>query len=156
MEGDLFSKEARELSPSLFRISMSMLHHEQDAQDALQQTLLKAWVKRDKVWEGSFRPWLISILVNECRDMLRRKKRVIVTNTLEESPVPAHDMSLRDVLDRLPEKFRTPFLLKHMEGFSEKEIATMLRLPASTVRGRLYRARQHLQIELSEKEAEEV
>ena len=156
MDGNRFSQEVRELSPTLYRISMSMLRHEQDAQDALQQALEKAWAKRDKVRESAFKPWLTTILVNECRDMLRRKKRLFVTDAVTDSPVPAHDMSLRDALDRLSEKYRTPFLLRHMENFSEKEIAAMLRLPGSTIRGRLYRAKQQLQVELTEKEAERV
>jgi RNA polymerase sigma factor, sigma-70 family len=156
MDGDVFVREVKLLSPTLFRISMSILRHEQDAQDALQQALEKAWTKRECVHEGTFKPWLTSILVNECRDMLRRKKRILVTDTFAEKPVPAHDMSLRDALDRLAEKYRTPFLLKYMENFSEKEIAAMLRLPGSTIRGRLYRAKQQLQVELNEKEAERV
>ncbi len=152
MDGNQFADEARALSPTLFRISMSMLSHEQDAQDALQQALEKAWAKRDKVREGSFRPWLTTILVNECRNILRHKKRVMVTDTFKEQATPAYDMDLRDMLDRLPEKYRTPFLLKYMEHFSEKEIAAMLHLPGSTIRGRLYRARQQLQLELKEEE----
>lgn len=154
MDGNAFAEATATLMPTLFRISMSILHHEADAQDALQQALERAWMRRGTVRPLSFRPWLTKILINECRNIQRHRKRVLVTDAFAEPVVEAYDMSLRDALDGLPEKLRTPFLLKYMENFSEKEVAAMLCVPQSTVRGRLYRARQALESQWNEKEAE--
>jgi RNA polymerase sigma-70 factor (ECF subfamily) len=60
------------------------------------------------------------------------------------------DPSVREALDRLPVKQRLPVVLHYMEGYSLKEVADMLHLPESTLRGRLYQARQALKLALDD------
>ena len=59
---------------------------------------------------------------------------------------------MRDAMDALPEKLRTPLLLKYMEGFSEQEIAGALGIPVTTVKSRLHRARKALRRMLEDAE----
>ena len=55
----------------------------------------------------------------------------------------------------MPEKQRLPIVLHYMEGYSLKEVASMLRLPESTLRGRLYQARQALKLSLDDEKEDQ-
>ena len=91
------------------------------------------------------------ILVNECYTLLRQRRRVV---PMDELPVRALDAPalspLQSAIQALPEQLRTPLLLKYMEGMTEKEVAEALRLPVSSVKSRLFRARKLLKQELNE------
>ena len=65
---------------------------------------------------------------------------------------PDEDSSLRPALDSLPEKLRTPLLLKYMEGWSEREISAALRITLYAVKSRLRRGREALARQLKEEE----
>ena len=149
-----FVFEVTEMKDMLYRLSVSYLHSDADAQDAVQQALEKAWRHRARVAEEAFRPWLTRIVINECKTQLRRAGRVMPSDQLEryagETPPP--DIALSDALSRLPDKLRTPILLHYMEGFSIQEVARALHVPMTTVRSRLYRGRDALRVELSDGE----
>ena len=136
---------------AFYRMALSITGTRQDAEDAVQQTLLKAWQHRLKARTGLERAWIMRILVNECYTLLRQRKRAI---PMEELPVHAADMPtdspLREAIRALPETLRTPILLKYMEGMTEKEVAEALHLPVSSVKNRLFRARKLLKQELNE------
>lgn len=136
---------------SLFRVACSIVGSRQDAEDAVQQALLNAWRHRAKARPGSERAWLMRILVNECRSILRRRGRSISLEDIPyvASPVTA-DVDLQTAIRALPESLRTPLLLKYMEGMSEKEVAAAMHLPVSSVKSRLFRARNTLKKQLSE------
>ncbi|MBQ8555435.1 MAG: RNA polymerase sigma factor [Clostridia bacterium] len=128
----------------LYRISLSILHAHQDAQDAVQQALLKAWTARAKARPGCERAWLTRIVINECRSIQRQRLRVFPVETLPERPCHLPDSTLRDATDALPELLRLPLLLKYMEGMSEKEAAQALGVTVTVLKGRLFRARKAL------------
>ena len=101
--------------------------------------------------ETRFECWIIRILVNECRSLRRRRHQTCSFDEAigEDCPVPqAQELGLRDALQCLPERLRLPLLLHHMEGYSLEEVARMLHLPYSTVRGRVFEARRRLRCEL--------
>lgn len=145
----LFSEQAEAMLPSLHRICMSILHQRADAQDAVQGALLKAWEKRGSVTPERFRPWLTRIAINECRNIQRRRMRVVPTDRFDEREQP-RELGLAEAIGGLPEKLRTPLLLKYMEGYAEREIAASLGVPVTTVKSRLYRARRALADALGE------
>ena len=134
--------------PSLFRLAYSLTKNRHDAEDAVQQALLKAWTCRSRARAGAERAWIIRILVNECYDLLRRRRRTVPMAEFPEAVAPpsglSMDTGLRDAIDALPDGLRLPFLMKYMEGMTEKEVASALRLPLSAVKHRLYRARRAL------------
>ena len=145
-----FTQEAMALLPALTRIALGILRNGADAQDAVQQSLLKAWEKRDQAREDSFRGWLTRIVINQCRDMLRGKKKWVPMETLPDRPVEERDYDppdpvLAGALAGLKESLRVPLLLRYMEGYSNQEIAGILNLPATLVKNRLFRARRALQ-----------
>ncbi len=135
----------------MYHVACGLLHSDADRQDAMQQALLKAWEKRHSLRnEGFFKTWLIRILINECKNILRMQGRVRPVETLPDETVPAYDMALRDLIDRLPEKQRLCVILHYMEGMPVQEVARALGVPEATVRGRLMQARKQLKLELTE------
>ena len=150
-----FTQEAEALLPTLHRIAQGILRNEADAQDAVQQALLKAWEKRDTVRPDSFRPWLSRIVVNGCRDIQRRRLRVTPVDAVPDKPFferayDPPDPALTQAIFSLKETLRIPLLLRYMEEYSIPEVARILGLPASMVKNRLFRARRVLQKNISQ------
>lgn len=145
-----FENQALALTDTLYRISCTMLPRLHDRADAVQSCLLKAWQKlptlRD---EANFRPWLIRILINECRMIYRKDKRLLYTDAPEKTQnLPDH--TLRDAILALPEVLRLPVVLHYVEGASVRETAIALSIPEGTVKTRLRRARSLLKETLAE------
>ncbi len=148
-----FERAVQELASVMYRVACGLLRNDADRKDAMQSALLKAWEKRRSLRdEALFTTWLMRILINECKILLR-KQRAIPMERLPEPAVPAYDMEVRDLVDRLPEKQRLCVILHYMEGWQVKQVAAALNVPAATVRGRLMQARKALKLELMEEEA---
>ena len=115
--------------PGLYRLAMSILHHRDDAQDAVQQSVLEAWKKVDHIRGGKEKAYLARIVINECHNIQRRRQRVTPVFAFPEQSkenLTAEVCVLKESLNAIPEKLRTPFLLVYMEGYSEKEAAEAL------------------------------
>jgi RNA polymerase sigma-70 factor (ECF subfamily) len=134
-------------------------HH--DAEDVVQESLVKAFRAADTFHGTDVRPWLFAIVRNSAINFLKRDKckDVAVGEAIMEpiDPSPNPEMSLleqrrrdrvRSAIGRLPFEFREALLLREMEGLAYKEIASVLKVPMGTVMSRLSRARQLLVEEL--------
>ena len=143
--------------PRVFRRIQSMLRQKEDAQDALQECFLKAWLHLDR-FEGKaeFSTWLMRIAINEAL-MLIRKRRPM--ETCSDSEIEISDSRLcpqRHYLGseasafvwhevaRLPQELRMVFTMRYMQELSTTEVACMLDLTATAVKSRLHRVRRHL------------
>lgn len=129
----------------LFRVAYTLLHNPEDCADALQDALEKAWRKKDSVRSpDAFRSWMVRIVVNCSRDILRRRK--VAFDPLDENlPAPeVQDYQLSDTLARLDKGLRLPLVLHYMENLSIAEISTVMHLPQGTIKNRLHRGRQKL------------
>lgn len=148
MDAVTFQQEAMRHERLLYRISYAMLRNNEDCADAIQEALLRAWQHRDSLRRlSAFRPWLCRILVNACNDMLRKRPQVPFAPLTEDiaEARPDHDpLLLRDALDHLSPEQRTCVVLHYLEGWSVREIADALSLPAGTVKTRLMYGRDHL------------
>lgn len=137
---------------ALWRVARAILPREEDCRDALQETALRAWAARDSLRdEALFSTWATRILINVCRSQLRRQRRIVLT---DEVPEPAAQTvpPVWQAVSALPESLRLPVVLHYVDGYSIEETAAILRVPRSTVRGRLARARRALRLELDEEE----
>jgi RNA polymerase sigma-70 factor (ECF subfamily) len=76
------------------------------------------------------------------------QRRTVSLEAAPEPSSPPPDLTLALALQALPDKLRLPLVLRYAEGMDEAEIAKILRLPNSTVRGRISRAKQQLRKEL--------
>ena len=150
MDDATFIQLCTESTATLYRVAISILRKQQDAEDAVQQALMKGWTSRRKIWKGSEQAWMMRVVVNECRNIQRHRMRTSPVDSLPEMASDLPDMALRVAVDALPETLRLPLLLKYMESMSEKEIALALRLSVPAVKSRLHRARQALRNELNE------
>ena len=147
MEEERFVSEVRAMERTLYRVARGYLRTWDECADAVQEALCKAWDKRKRVDESYFRPWLTRIVINECHNIGRRKKRLIPVAEPEREPAPEPALpELADALEALPEKLRLPLSLHYLEGFSVEEIARILRIPAGTVKSRLHQARNQLRV----------
>lgn len=149
MDKDFFVREIESRGDMMYRVAFTLLRNENDCKDALQEAALKAWEKRESLREEKyFATWMTRILINECYTIQRKRRRIV---SLEEAPqptAPPPDPTLALALQALPEKLRLPLVLQHAEGMDYAEIAEVLHLPQSTVRGRIHRAKQQLRKEL--------
>ena len=142
---------------SLLRMCAVYLKDADLAQDAVQETFLKAYRHlHDFRGDCSEKTWLAAIAMNVSRDMLRtawfRHQSRVNLDTLPEQPIPfsfPDDTVLTEVM-RLPSKYREVVLLRYYEGMKLKEVASALRLSAGKVRSRLNRANAILRDRLKE------
>lgn len=172
--GERFRAIAAPQLPRLYGIARRLVGD--DAEDAVQDCLLKAFRRFDSLKDPAAAPaWLITILVNCCRDRgrarvrrpdeveLEEAERFSLFRTIaDEDPFPYSDSlhldflqqfgreDLHAVLLGLPEMYRAPLVLVHMDGFSTREVADVLGAPRGTVLARLHRGRKLLEKRLWE------
>lgn len=149
MDKDTFVARIEAKADSLYRVAWAILENNADVADALQETALRAWQHRGKLrHEQYFGTWVTRICINVCRRMKRKRRPIISLEEAPEAACPPPDMTLSLALRALPEALRLPLMLQYAEGMSYLEIAKVLALPESTVRGRIARAKQQLRKEL--------
>ena len=149
-----FMDEVEAMERALYRVSRSLLKSPEDCADAVQEALTRAWQKHNTLRNPSrFRPWLMKILVNTCRDMLRQRQKIrfvpLEEDILPTEP-PAEPLLLKECIDQLRPEWRITVLLYYLEGFSVAEIADTLGVPQGTVKTRLMKARARLSVLLRE------
>ena len=131
----------------MFRVARGILYHDEDAEDAVGESILKAYEKRNQLKNpDKFRPWIMKIVVHESYRIARKRGR---TDYLEDSPgteIPTEDShyELWDLVNTLDEEFRVVTILFYYEDLSIKEIGMILDIPVGTVKSRLTRARAKL------------
>lgn len=137
----------------LYRTAVVILGNPHDAQDVLQETLIKYMEKSpDFQDENHEKAWLLKVTANLCRDFLRFHKRHTYVSIDELEPVcskPQQQEILKEVLS-LPPKFKTVLLLHYIEGYQLKEIAGILSISENAVKKRLQRGKEALKQKLSE------
>ncbi len=185
LEADLIARAVRKDEPAiraivkqhnrrLFRIARSVLHDDGDAEDALQEAYVKAFLALATFrGEASLATWLSRIVLNEALQRLRGKRREVLTEVVPEPttqaqiipfPVsatqpldPERTMAQRELfqmleraVDQLPDEFRLVLVARTIEGMSIEETAELLGLKPETVKTRLFRARALLRTALAE------
>lgn len=147
----------------LWRVCWHYTHHQEDAVDCLQETMLKAWRAIGSYrGECALTSWLYRIAATVCLDYLRKQKRLPPTESTDEmaesgfdptDAAPAPDEAalkaesneqLMAAIDTLPAEMRTVLILYALEGHGYEEIADITRTSVGTVKSRLNRARKKL------------
>lgn len=151
MDKKTFTENVLACEETLYRISMSMLKNEKDCEDAVQDTVLAAYSRLSTLkHEEYFKTWLVRILINNCKKQLKQRKRSIATEEMPEqvSDTTSENTEIRLALEKLNPKIRIVMVMRYIEGFSVKEIKTILKIPEGTVKSRLSKGRELLRIEL--------
>ena len=147
MDANTFQGEALRLEGLMYTVSRSLLRSEADCADAVQEALFRAWQKRRTLRRmEDFRPWLMRILVNCCRDTLRRGQRHPLLPLPEELPQAERfdPLPVRAAVDALPPEERLAVTLHLLEGYTVIETARMSGLTVGAVKSRLKTARRRL------------
>ena len=163
----VFEAEVLPHLDTLYRVGRRLTGETTDAEDLVQETLLRAW----RGWGGftpgsNVRAWLLTILRNTFISRWRSRKREGTTVPLDDAdPHAIHravggqdpageffertvDSHVMAAVDALPEEFREALVLSDLEGLPYAEVAEVLGVPVGTVKSRLFRARRILQTKL--------
>ena len=135
------------MQDTLYRVSCTILPQLCDREDAVQSAIEKALRKRLLLRnEDALEAWLTRILINECYQLLRRRKRETLYDDLPPQRETAPDAlpDIYQLFTSLEEKYRLPMVLYYVEGYTVEECARMLRLGQNTLKSRLHRGRQLL------------
>ena len=131
----------------LFRTCLVMLQNQPDAEDAVQETVLKYMLKAP-VFDSSEheKAWLLKVAANHCRDMLRFRSRhpQVTLEQLTEYLTDPENSGILDALMTVPEKYRMVMLLHYVEGYPTDKIAQMIGKTPSAVKMRLQKGRKLL------------
>lgn len=145
MDVNKFEQLVRTSEDTLYRVSMSMLKNEHDAQDAVSETILKAYENLHKLRkEEYFKTWLTRILINECKRILKKSSRMMCVEKLPEISSrdnPYLSVEVGEAIDSLPEKIRLVVIMFYVEDYSIKEIKRVMNIPEGTVKSRLNKGR---------------
>ena len=152
MTRERFITEARTCQRQLRRFLASLCGDAALADDIAQEALVRAYVMSDR-FSGNFKAWLFRIAYNCFIDNLRRVSPPAVDLTApetlhvagnEESDAAFRHEDLKRALSRIPEKERTAIVLHYFEDLPIKDIATIMDIPAGTVKYYLSVGRNHL------------
>ena len=75
--------------PGLYRLACSILRHEADAQDAVQQAAVNAWAAADRMKPGGEKAYITRVVINECRNIQRHRLRIVPMERPEDTPDPS-------------------------------------------------------------------
>jgi len=150
----------------VFAVAGGILRNREDVEDTAQQVFLKAYFSLRRFDQrAAFTTWLYKITVNECWDLLRKRKvrplvyeselteeqaemYIATEQAVEQSRDASEQLETKQELEEwlgcLEEKDRAMLVLKEVQGFTVEEIAEMMEINGNTVKVRLFRARQKI------------
>lgn len=143
-------------SDLVYSVAFSYMKNSSDANDIMQDVFLRFYQNMEKLPdESAYKPWLIRVTVNCCKNVMRSGwfSRVFFPENFDEIPYEqdfGEKSELYFAVMKLPEKERIPLHLYYYEGCSTHEISDMLSVKESTIRVRLMRAREKLKNMLEE------
>src|SRR4051794_13625065 len=171
-----FELVMRRHSRRLFRLARSLVRSDEEAEDVLQETYVRAFARLSDLASGAaLAAWLARIVTSEALGRRRAGARVVpleefrARTAIDDEDAPDGDPAsdepdperlaasgellwlLEAAVDALPEEFRTVFVLREVEGLSTAETAASLAIRPETVKTRLHRARRLLQERLGER-----
>ena len=165
-----FQRDALPMLDSLYAGALRMTRNPADAEDLVQETMMRAYRSFDRFEEGTnLKAWLFRIMTNAYINTYRKKQREPMKVSHDEiedfdlyrelkqhdpqwDATPENivlsnlvDSDIIEAIDDLPEQFRLAVVLSDVEGFSYAEMAEIMDVPLGTVMSRLHRGRKALQ-----------
>ena len=159
MSLEAFKTRVLPVKNKLYRFAYRLLGDDSEAQDVVQEVLIKVWGQRDRMDElENMEAWCMRITRNLSYDKLKSRSRKYTEPIAEGFDIGAHDertpeekteqkdmmRMIRKFMDKLPEKQRHVMQLRDIEGYSYKEIGEILELDMSQVKVNLFRARKKI------------
>ncbi len=164
IEGDkaAFGKLIEAFQGPVYNLAYRMLNNSGEAEEAAQEAFIRAWTKLDMYDpKRKFSTWLLSITSNYCIDQIRKRRALLLSI---DEPLPPHPALTSDkakgpeaqmasseqqdlvqeLLQELPEEYRTAVILRYWQEMSYEEIAETTGSTISAIKSRLFRARKQL------------
>ena len=144
---DAFTELMQLYMKDMYRTAIAILMNEEDAADALQDTILTCWEKLHTLKKPEFfKTWMTRILINHCYDIIRKSTVYENIESYEEpSKSDEYNIELKEAYASIDERYRLPMELYYSQGFRIREIAEMLSVPQNTIKTRLSRGRKQLE-----------
>ncbi len=154
MNKNEFSMRVVEIKHKIFKIALGYLKNEADAEDAVAQSMYNALKNLRKLKEDAyFDTWLVRILINVCKDELRRKKRFSYEE-IDENDVAICEkfdsLELSEAICLLPHNLKSVVTLRYFGGYTQRETAEILNIPQGSVATYGKKALAILRLEMSE------
>ena len=139
-----------------FRLARAILLDDRDAEDAVQEAVLSAWRRQAAIRDPErFDAWFDRIVVNECRDQLRKRRRAVPVaaapvgfEPMAAAPDTGTDADLDRALASLSVDHRIVVVMRYLQDRTVDDIAARLDIPAGTVKSRLHHALKALRADL--------
>lgn len=167
-EGDqrAYAELMQRYKDSIYFMTLKMINNKDDAMDLTVETFGKAFENLDRYKpDFAFSTWLFRIATNNSIDFIRKKRLSVISmdsmvddegddrplqiksdslNPEESSIKKQQSKELKDIVDKLPSRYKTLIVLRYFDELSYEEIAQQLDLPLGTVKAQLFRARDLL------------
>ena len=152
---------ARDHGRFLYNVAYRLAGNDDDAQDLVQESLIRIRRGLERYEPGSLQGWLARIVTNVFLDEMRRRKRrptdalpddpgsVLPPSAAADEVYTGLSIEIQHALDELPEEFRVPVVLCDVGDLSYEQIAATTGVPIGTVRSRLHRGRRLLRAALT-------
>lgn len=164
MDQDRLGELIQKYGNTILRIAFAYMKDRQKAEDVCQDVYVKLYCSDPSFdSEEHEKAWLIRVTINLCKDMHKSawNQKMVLTDTMVEQAStqdePSEELERRadaqelfDLVSSLDDQFKSVIILYYYQQMSTKEIASTLKIPESTVRTRLMRARNKLQTLLAE------
>lgn len=141
----------------MYRVAKTILLKDEDAADAIQEAILKAFQNIETLREPIyFKTWLLRIVMNECYKIANQKKKLISMEDWKEpysNDAGYEKIEVKQLLEILPEEQSQLLKLYHIDDISVEDLALLFEVPENTIKTRLRRSREKLR-ELLEKQEE--
>lgn len=153
-----------------YNLARWMINNDQDAEDVVQESYLRAYKYFSSYQGGNSRAWLLTIVRNTCYTWLHENRAQELTVEFNEElssvevdgddpeqrlQIKADQQAVTQALEELPAAYRELIILRELEAMSYKEIASIAGVPIGTVMSRLARARRQLKAGLGQRIGEE-
>ncbi len=154
-DSEAFIWLCRQIESEMYGMARSILNRDEDCADVMQEATLKAYQAiRSLRHPEFFKTWMLRILINECRQHLRRQKNIVEANAVE-TQLESHTTSaeyekieLREAVEGLDDPLRTVVLLHYFQDMPIRQVAEVLNISETAVKSRLFRARKSLLSEM--------
>lgn len=152
-DAEAFIELIEQSKQSMYKVARGFLKDEEDVADAMSETVLTCYEKIGALKQDAyFKTWMIRILMNHCKDILRKQKRNVSVEILpefEERISGGGEQEFKELIEPLKEQDRSIFTLYYVYGMKVKEIAAYMEMKENTVATRLKRGRETLRDEMT-------
>ena len=142
-----FSKNIIDIEDGMYRFAYSILKNDTDAQDAIQESILKAYKNLDTLkTKSKFKSWMFTIIKNTCFEILKKRNECV--EITEEIVLAQNDIDLKltlwNAVQNLSQPYRTTVTLFYYEDMSIKQISKITNTKEDAVKKQLSRGREKI------------